>query len=192
MRKEVMMSNIELKGLSKITSFETESSSLPPVHTWSPPFCGDMDLVIKANGEWFHEGGKIKRSVMVTMFSRILWFEAGEYFLVTPVEKVRVQVEDAPFLVTQWRWIETEQGQAIEFKTQTDDVLVLGVDCDLWMDFFKGEERPYISIRYGMKALVGRNVLYGLVAFLGELETSEGTGMGLVSAGKSYLLMKDE
>lgn len=186
------MSNIELKGLSKTTSFQHDPSSLPPVHTWSPPFCGDMDLVIKANGEWFHEGGKIKRSAMVTMFSRILWFEVGEYFLVTPVEKVRIQVEDSPFLVNRWCWIETEKGQAIEFKTHTDDVLVLGIDCDLWMDFFKGEERPYISMRYGMKALVGRNVFYDLAERLERVETSKGAGVGLISAGKSYLLMEDE
>ncbi|ETX10334.1 hypothetical protein MUS1_15575 [Marinomonas ushuaiensis DSM 15871] len=186
------MSNVELKGLSEAASFQTAQASLPPVHTWSPPFCGDMDLVIKANGEWFHEGGKIKRSAMVAMFSRILWFEAGEYFLVTPVEKVRIQVEDAPFLVTEWRWIETEYGQAIEFKTHTDDVLILGVDCDLWMDFFKGEERPYISMRYGMKALVRRNAFYGLAESLERVETSKGTGMGVISAGKSYLLMEDE
>lgn len=180
------MSNIELKGLS-----ETTSSALPPVHNWKPPFCGDIDMVIKANGEWFHDGGKIKRSAMVTMFSRILWYEKGEHFLVTPVEKVRIQVEDAPFLVTVWEWIHTEQGRALEFTTQTDDVLVLGVDCDLWMGVFKNEERPYVSMRYGMKALVGRNVFYGIAESLEHVETSKGSGMGIISAGKSYLLMQD-
>ena len=181
------MSNIDLKGLSIAAA-----SSLPPVHTWSPPFCGDMDLVIKANGEWFHEGGKIKRPAMVTMFSRILWFDAGEYFLVTPVEKVRIQVEDAPFLVTGWQWVETGKGRAIEFKTQTEDVLVLGVDCDLWMASFLGEERPYISMRYGMKALVGRNVFYSVANSLEPVKTPKGVGMGIISAGKAYLLLQDE
>jgi hypothetical protein len=180
------MSNIELKGLPI-----SKSSALPPVHTWTPPFCGDMNLVIKANGEWFHEGGKIKRSSMVTLFSRILWHEAGEYFLVTPVEKVRIQVEDAPFLVTAWQWIDTEKGRSIEFKTQTEDVLILGIDCDIWMASFSGEERPYVSMRYGMKALVGRNVFYGVAEYLERVDTSEGDGMGLISAGKSYLLLQD-
>jgi len=180
------MSKIDLKGLSA-----TKSSSLPPVHTWSPPFCGDMNLVIKANGEWFHEGGKITRPAMVTMFSRILWFENDEHFLVTPVEKVRIHVEDAPFLVTGWQWIETECGRAIEFITQTDDVLLLGVDCDIWMDLYHEEERPYVSMRYGMKALVGRNVFYGIAESLEHVETPKGDGMGLISAGKSYLLMQD-
>ncbi|NLQ16024.1 DUF1285 domain-containing protein [Marinomonas sp. M1K-6] len=181
------MSNIELKGFSAASS-----AGLPPVHTWSPPFCGDMDMVIKANGEWFHEGSKIKRPAMVTMFSRILWFEAGEYFLVTPVEKVRIQVEDAPFLVTGWQWIATEQGRAIELVTQTEDVVVLGVDCDFWMASYQQEERPYVSMRYGMSALVGRNVFYGIAESLEQVVTSEGVGMGIISAGKSYLLIKDE
>ncbi|MCW4629935.1 MULTISPECIES: DUF1285 domain-containing protein [Marinomonas] len=180
------MSNIDLKGFSEVTS-----SGLPPVHTWTPPFCGDMDMVIKANGDWCHEGSKIKRSAMVTMFSRILWFENGEYFLMTPVEKVRIKVEDAPFHVNRWQWIETVHGRAIEFRTQTEDVLVLGVDCDIWMGFYHEEERPYISMRYGMKALVGRNVFYGLAEGLTEVETSQGRGVGVISAGKSYLLMQD-
>ncbi|BDX02436.1 hypothetical protein MACH16_11840 [Marinomonas pontica] len=177
---------MDLKGLPETTA------SLPPVHTWTPPFCGDMDLVIKANGEWIHEGGKIKRPAMVTMFSRILWFEKGEYFLVTPVEKVRIQVEDAPFLVVGWQWVDSELGKAIEFVTHTDDRLVLGVGCDLWMAFFQNEERPYVSMRYGLKALVGRNVFYDLAEYLEPVKTSEGEGIGLISAGKSYLLMKDE
>ncbi|MBR7889037.1 DUF1285 domain-containing protein [Marinomonas sp. A79] len=178
---------MNLKGLSDV-----KTSALPPVHTWTPPFCGDMDLIIKANGDWIHEGGKIKRPAMVNMFSRILWREEDEYFLVTPVEKVRIQVEDAPFLVTGWQWIETDKGKAIEFSTHTNDVLVLGIDCDLWMAMFEDEERPYISMRYGMKALLGRNVFYGIADCIGQVKTPEGMGMGLISAGKSYLLMKDE
>lgn len=181
------MSDIALKGLKEVTT-----SSLPPVHLWKPDFCGDMDLVIKANGDWIHEGGKIHRPAMVNMFSRILWFEEGEYFLVTPVEKVRIQVEDAPFLVTEWNWIETEQGPAIEFRTQTKDVSVLGLDCGIWVSPFENEERPYISMRYGMKALLSRNVFYALAESLVQVETEKGTGMGIISAGKSYLLMQDE
>jgi hypothetical protein len=181
------MADIGLKGLKEVSA-----SSLPPVHLWKPDFCGDMDLVIKSNGDWIHEGGKINRPAMVKMFSRILWREEGEYFLVTPVEKVRIQVEDAPFLVTSWNWIDTEQGKAIEFTTQTQDVAVLGLDCDIWMSDFKNEERPYISMRYGMKALLGRNVFYAIAESLIHVETEKGTGMGIISAGKTYLLMQDE
>ncbi|TYL48301.1 DUF1285 domain-containing protein [Marinomonas sp. IMCC 4694] len=178
---------MNLKGLSDV-----KVSTLPPVHQWSPPFCGDMDMVIKANGDWIHEGGKIKRPSMVTLFSRILWKEGHEYFLVTPVEKVRIQVEDAPFLVIHWQWRDTEGGLTLELTTSTDDVLLLGKDCDIWMASFGKEERPYVSMRYGMKALLSRNVFYALAENLHSVDTPEGHGMGLISHGKPYLLMKDE
>ncbi|RBO83812.1 DUF1285 domain-containing protein [Marinomonas aquiplantarum] len=169
-----------------------DNEALPPVHQWQPDFCGDMDMLIKANGDWIHEGGKIHRPAMVKMFSRILWQEAGEHFLVTPVEKVRIQVEDAPFLVTQWRRIETTAGWAYEFTTATEDVLVLGENTDLWLADFQGEQRPYLSMRYGMKALIGRSVFYQLTECLEPVTVGEESGLGLISAGKSYLLMQDE
>ncbi|SBS30649.1 hypothetical protein MSP8886_01880 [Marinomonas spartinae] len=194
--------------VSKISEWQT--SALPPVHLWSPPFCGDMDLIIKANGDWIHEGSKIKREKMVTLFSRILWFENNEYFLVTPSEKVRIQVEDAPFLITQWRfleseWCESEQGHIIEFTSLTHDVVQLGVDCDIWMapapsntaqkkgasQNTSSEERPYLSMRYGMKAMLHRNVFYDLTKYLEPVSNEQGEGLGLVSAGKSYLLIDE-
>jgi len=145
---------------------DKDMNSLPPVHLWKPEFCGDMDMLIKTNGEWMHEGEVLTRSAMVKMFSRILWYENDEYFLVTPVEKVRIQVEDAPFLVTQFQ-IKTHKKDGldyIEFLTTAEDKLVLGQDgCTLWMDNFKGQPQPYISMRYGMKALLHRHVFYDLV-----------------------------
>ncbi len=167
-------------------------AKLPPVHTWHPDLCGDMDMLIKANGDWIHDGGKIHRPAMVKMFSRILWQEEGEHFLVTPVEKVRIQVEDAPFLVTQWRQMETTAGLAYEFTTATDDVMVLGENTDIWLADFHGEQRPYLRMRYGMKALVSRSVFYHLTECLEPVTVDGQTGLGLISAGKSYLLMQDE
>lgn len=178
------MPNIDIKQLSNSASAE-----LPPVHTWQPDFCGDMDMLIKSNGDWLHEGRKITRPAMVKMFSRILWREQGEHFLVTPVEKVRIQVEDAPFLVTAWQWQDSAQGPVIAFTCLTEEVLLLGIDCDMWMADHDGEERPYISMRYGMKALIGRSVFYDLANELQPVHCPEGEGMGLVSAGKAYLLM---
>ncbi|BFM47871.1 DUF1285 domain-containing protein [Marinomonas sp. THO17] len=210
-----MAAMIDLKHLPS-------NNDLPPVDTWKPDFCGDMDMLIKANGDWIHEGGKIHRSAMVKLFSRILWHEDNEYFLVTPVEKVRIRVEDAPFLVNRWRTVETPQGAAIEFTTTTDDVMVLGVDTDLFMAPFyqkeqhqeeqlggeqqeegqqgegqqgegqQGEERPYIDMRYGMKALIARNVFYALAEQLQPVATQAGSGQGIISAGKSYLLLKED
>lgn len=175
------MVNIDLKTLEKSTL-----TGIPPVHTWTPSFCGDMDLIIQSNGDWVHEGSPMKRASMVKMFSHILWYEDGEYFLMTPVEKVRIQVEDAPFLVTKWEWVTTEQGKTMQLTTTTDDVMLLGQNCDMWIASYKTEERPYISMRYGMKALIARHVFYQLAEQLVEIPHAH--GLGLVSAGQSYLL----
>lgn len=138
---------------------------LPPVHLWKPDFCGDMDMLIKANGEWFHEGKLLTRPAMVKMFSRILWYEKGEYFLVSPVEKVRIKVEDAPFLVTQYATkLDPDGLYYIEFLTLTGDKLTLGKNADsLWIENINDQPRPYVSARYDMKALISRQVYYDLI-----------------------------
>lgn len=165
---------------------DSDSDKLPPVHLWKPAFCGDMDMLIKANGQWVHEGGLIKRPAMVKMFSRILWFEDGDYFLVTPVEKVRIQVEDAPFLVTHMTVINNEAGITLEFLTSVGDKLVLGEkDIDLWMDDYQGEAHPYISVRYGMKALIHRNIFYDLVE-LGQEKDINGQLHLCVTSNKQH------
>lgn len=144
---------------------EKSDDSLPPVHLWNPDFCGDMDMLIKANGDWFHEGEKLNRPAMVKMFSHILWYENGEHYLVTPVEKVKIRVEDAPFLIVQYQTVVNEDGiEFIEFITNTEDKVLLGQDnCSLWLEGEGDLQRPYVSMRYGMKALLHRNVYYGLV-----------------------------
>lgn len=150
---------------------EYGNDNLPPVHLWKPDACGDMDMLIKANGQWWHEGSPIKRPAMVKMFSRILWQEDGEHFLVTPVEKVRIQVEDAPFLITHMKVVKRDEGESLEFITSVGDQLVLGEDdTSLWMNDYQGEAHPYISVRYGMKALIHRNIFYDLVELGEEVE----------------------
>lgn len=170
--------------VSQLADFGNDK--LPPVHLWNPAFCGDMDMLIKANGQWVHEGGLIKRPAMVKMFSRILWFEDGDYFLVTPVEKVRIQVEDAPFLVTHMKVITNEGDVTLEFLTSVGDKLVLGEnDITLWMDDYQGEAHPYISVRYGMKALIHRNIFYDLVE-LGHEKDINGELHLCVTSNKQY------
>lgn len=172
------MPNINLDPLSL-------SEGYPPVEKWSPPFCGDMDLVIKANGDWMHEGGLIKRDKMVTLFSRILWREGDEYFLVTPGEKVRIRVEDAPFQITQYEWQVGEDGKRVlQFLTRTNDLLRLGEGCELKLFEIEGEFWPYVSVRYGMWASFHRNVFYQLV---NEADLTDGM-LCLESAGKQHVL----
>ena len=149
-----------------LSSLPSESEQkIPPVHLWKPDFCGDIDMLIKANGEWIHEGKPIGRPAMVRMFSRILWYEAGKYFLVTPVEKVGIKVEDAPFLVNTYETKIGDDGLCyFEFITSTEDRLTLGGNSQrLWVENSSVQPRPYISARYGMKALLSRSVYYDLV-----------------------------
>lgn len=167
----------------------TLEEGYPPVHKWHPEFCGDMDMVIKSNGDWIHEGGLIKREKMVTLFSRILWREGDEHFLVTPSEKVRIQVEDAPFLIIRYEQILDEHGQQIwRFYTKTNDVLTLGVDCDIELFEHQGEQLPYASVRHGMWSSFHRNVYYQLIEQAALVKDGDTMKVQLVSAGKTYTI----
>jgi len=180
-----------LESLSEFIKQETSDRrgrSIPPLEKWQPERQGEMDLVIKANGEWWHEGTKITRQSLVDLFASILWQEGSDYYLKTSVEKLRINVEDVPFLITEVNVIEQkEQGTSlIEFITSTGDVVHLDDEHPLEMGEYQGEERPYIEIRFGMKGLVSRNVLMHLTK-IGELTEQDGkTSLTLHSGGKAY------
>lgn len=180
-----------LESLSEFIKQETSDRrgrSIPPLEKWHPERHGEMDLVIKANGEWWHEGTKITRQSLVDLFASILWQEGSEYYLKTPVEKLRINVEDVPFLITEVNVIEQkEQGTSlIEFITSTGDVVHLDDEHPLEMGEYQGEERPYIEVRFGMKGLISRNVLMHLTK-IGELTEQDGkTSLTLHSGGKAY------
>lgn len=160
---------------------------LPPIHKWNPPFCGDLDMVIKRNGQWFHEGTPIGRAPLVRLFSTILRREDDDdYYLVTPVEKVRIRVEDAPFLVTQVECLE-EGGQTyLRFTTQTGDQVIASADHPLWVTYRQDEPSPYVHIRDRLHALIGRTVYYQLVDW-GRLEPRDGDSVMVVeSAGQQF------
>ena len=121
-----------LSEFIKQESSDRRGRSIPPLEKWHPEREGEMDMVIKANGEWWHEGGKISRQSLVDLFATVLWREGTDenpsYFLKTPVEKIRIQVEDVPFLITEVNLIEQNQQTAstvIEFITSTGDVVPL-------------------------------------------------------------------
>src|SRR3569833_1070308 len=99
---------------------------LPPVHLWDPPFCGDLDMRIARDGTWFYQGTPIGRPALVRLFSTILKYENGKHFLVTPVEKVGIRVDDAPFLAVEMVLEGQGQGQLLRFRTNVDD----WVACD--------------------------------------------------------------
>lgn len=153
--------------------------SLPPVHLWNPDYCGELDLVIRRDGTWFYEGGPIGRASLVRLFSTVLKREDGRYFLVTPVEKLGLEVEDVPFVAVLMRVEESgPHGRRLVFTTNVGDEVAAGPEHAL---VFRGpaagpetgERAPYIHVRAGLEARVARAVYYDLVA-LGETHHIDG------------------
>ena len=152
--------------------------SLPPVHLWNPDYCGELDLVIKRDGTWVYEGGPIGRAPLVRLFSTVLKREDGRYFLVTPVEKLGLQVEDVPFIAVLMR-VEGDENdprvRRLVFTTNVGDEVAAGREHALVFrrDDETGESAPYIHVRAGLEARVARAVYYDLVA-LGETHHIDG------------------
>ena len=143
----------------------TKTRGLPPVETWNPPFCGDIDMEISRDGTWFHEGTPIGRPGMVKLFASILIREGDNYFLVTPVEKVGIRVQDAPFVAVDFEMSGEGVAQRLTFTTNLDDVTVAGPDAPLRFvrDDETGEPSPYVRVRRNLEALIDRKSFYRLV-----------------------------
>lgn len=167
-----------------------DPKGLPPVHKWNPPFCGDLNMEIKRNGQWFYMGTPIGRPALVKLFSSVLRHdEDGHYYLVTPVEKVRIRVEDAPFLATLVDRHEENGVQYLKFTTQTGDMVVAGPEHPLRVVYKDDQEpSPYVHVRDRLEALISRNVYYQLVEW-GEVSEEEGRPvLGVHSAGVFYVI----
>lgn len=193
---------------------------LPPLNKWHPEQVSDMDLIIKANGEWWHEGAQITRESLVSLFATILWKEDNngvtEYFLKTPVQKLRIQVEDVPFLINDVG-IVTETAKNgdndalswLEFTTTTGDVVRLDDAHPLFLRYYNSPStatertpikahhavasvRPYMQVRDGLMAVIGRNTFYHLIE-IGDLIERDGDTILIVqSGGKNYELSMPE
>lgn len=150
-------------GLSGITEAAKAAGKrgLPPVHLWHPPNCGEIDIVIKKNGLWFHEGTPIGREALVRLFSTVLRKDEDGTYLVTPVEKMKITVEDAPFIAVRVDRV----GEALRFVTNVGDEVEAGPENSIRveMDEETGEPRPYLHVRRGLEALIARPVFYELV-----------------------------
>ncbi|WP_156815186.1 DUF1285 domain-containing protein [Amphritea japonica] len=157
---------------------------IPPVHLWKPDFSGDLDIQITRDGRWIHEGGEIKRPAMVTLFSSILWREDDSYFLVTPVEKVGIQVEDVPFSFIALDVRQGNNGQELVFTSSTEDVITASAEQPLRIetDQDSGEPSPYLMVRYGMEGRLSRNVFYQLA----ELVEERNGEFGVESCGEWF------
>ena len=165
---------------------------LPPVQDWNPPLSGTMDMRIAKDGRWYHEGDEIKRQSLVNLFSRILKKEGQAYFLVTPVEKWRIQVDDVPFLVTGYDYVAKQNRQPAYyiFFTSYDDQVIADKNHPLWVETTaSGEPQPYLMVRQGMAGLLHRNVYYQLIdAALSEAGEGNAGNVGIYSCNEFFAL----
>lgn len=158
---------------------------LPPVDNWNPERCGPSDMRIAADGTWYHAGGRIGRPALVRLFSTILRREPdGRHVLVTPVEKLDIEVEDAPFVAVEVTNEGSGRDRKLAFRLNTDDYVIAGPENALRIETdADGTPRPYLHVRRGLEALVARSVFYELV----ELALAEGNDpLGLWSDGAFF------
>jgi hypothetical protein len=159
---------------------------LPPVHLWNPAHCGEIDIRIAANGQWFHEGTPIGREALVRLFSTVLRKDPDGIHLVTPVEKLRIAVDDAPFVA-----VRVDAGQGVlTFTTNVGDTVEAGPDNPIRVEMggVAGEPRPYVHVRRGLEALIARPVFYELAQMARERATPAGPMMGVTSHGAWFAL----
>ena len=154
---------------------------LPPVHLWNPAHCGEIDIVIRRDGLWFHEGSPIGREALVRLFSTVLRKDPDGFHLVTPVEKMKITVEDAPFIAVRVDQV----GEALRFTTNVGDEVEAGPDNEIRVEANPqtGEPRPYLHVRRGLEARIRRPVFYELVEMAQERDTPEGPRLGVASNG---------
>ena len=135
-----------------------------PVDQWNPPFCGHIDLIIKANGQWHYQGKAMTRQGLIDLFASVLWREDGEYFLKTPVEKIGIQVEDVPLFIDDVNLLERPEGCVIECITTHQDRVILHLDKHpLILREHQGQIQPYVPIRFGLEAKIMRHAFYHLL-----------------------------
>lgn len=225
--KDIDDKSLEIKELNSLDGLNQylktqagrrEGRAIPPLENWHPQDIGEMDMVIKANGEWWHEGSKVTRESLVSLFATVLWAEkdetgATQYYLKTPVQKLKITVEDAPLYINDVGIVTIDGKTWLEFTTNTGDVVRLDDEHPIELRHYNAcdatettsspsttndrlyddsQIRPYMLVRNGLDALIGRNVFYHLIE-LGELAEQQGnTVLTLQSGGKSYPLTMPE
>ena len=180
------------KNISNISQYLKDvqaghKKSIPPLDQWHPKHCGTMDLKVKANGEWWHEGQLIKRQSMIDLFSTVLWKENDKFYLKTPVEQIEIEVEDEPLFVNDVEQVSIEGQTYIQLKTTTQDIIVVDEQHPIFMREYFGELRPYVHVRFGINALIQRASFFHLIE-MGELvENQDGEPQLCLKSGNLNL-----
>lgn len=168
---------------------------LPPVEKWNPEFCGDLDMEIRGDGTWFYMGTPIGRHSLVKLFSTVLRKdEDGKTYLVTPVERIGIRVEDAHFIAVEMNAAQIEGEQVITLRTNVDDIVEVGPENP--MRFVTVEEndgvKPYVLVRGRLEALLARPVMYELIAHGEEIEVNGKLMFAIRSKGEVFPIMEAE
>lgn len=173
-------------GLAELQREAASGRSLPPVEKWNPAHCGDIDIRIARDGTWFHQGSPIGRKELVRLFSTILRKDGEDYVLVTPAEKMRITVEDAPFQAVLMEAQGEGAAQMLTFTTNVGDVTVAGAENPIRVetDPKTGEPAPYVHVRRGLEAKIARAVFYPLV----DLAVVRGGTLGVWSGGSFFAI----
>lgn len=163
---------------------------LPPVHLWNPDFCGDLDMRIARDGTWFYLGTPIGRPELVRLFSTILRRDGDDYFLVTPVEKVGITVDDAPFVAQDFEATGNGVDQILTFETNVGDTVTAGPDTPIRVtrDPDTGEPSPYVLVRANLEALIDRKSFYRLV----DIGSHHNDWFGLWSSGQFFPIIPSD
>lgn len=182
------------EGIAAAARAAIKSQTSPPVMDWNPPFCGDLDIRIARNGTWYYLGTPIGRFELVKLFSSILKIEEGKYFLVTPVEKVGIKVDDAPFVAVDFNEIEITGEKALKFETQVGDEVIASDKNPIRVvrDAVSDEPAPYIHIRNGLDALIDRKTFYRLIDIGQHKKYENDDWFGIESASAFFPIIKSE
>jgi hypothetical protein len=169
-----------LEGVIAAAKAQAPGRGLPPVHLWNPAHRGEIDIVIRKDGSWVHEGVIISREALVRLFSTVLRKDPDGYWLVTPGEMQKIKVEDAPFVAVRVDKV----GEGLRFLTNVGDEVEAGPDNPIRVETdASGEPRPYVHVRRGLEALITRPVFYELAEMAQVRQTPQGPTLGVASNG---------
>ena len=184
--------HVDNKNLMSIAQYIKDGQaghkrSIPPLEQWQPKHCGKMDLTVKANGEWWHEGQLIRRQALLDLFTKVLWKENGHFYLKTSVEQIEIDVEDEPLVINQVDQIEIEGKQYLQLTTPQQDMIIVDSEHPIFMREYQGELRPYVHVRFGINALIQRHSFFHLIEYGELLENDQGVTILSLKSGDLHL-----
>ncbi|WP_371187369.1 DUF1285 domain-containing protein [Thalassotalea maritima] len=162
-----------------------KQNELPPVEKWDPPFCGNIDMVITADGKWLYQGSEITRPRLVKLFARVLIKQGNKYYLVTPVEKIGISVERYPFTITSWQWLDDSEQATMLLTTNLGDQILLNDKTPLILD---DNGQPIIKVRRNLYASIHRNVFYQWAEIAQEKLSGNKEQLYIKSAGVEHVI----